>query len=210
MKQNLRLIIFILILGMFTSGLIVGMDVLTSDRIQENQLAQLKAAVLSANEVSFTPANIHQIFETEIDVIEVKNFTFTGAGDYPPIAARDYFFYQHKQTKNVSYEFTGSGLWGAINGVITLKEDMQTIVNIVVLQQQETPGLGGIVAEPRYLARFVNIIMVPKIEINKDTAPNKPNEVDTITGATGTSKAFENILNQNYAWHMMAWLSREE
>lgn len=210
MKQNLRLIIFVLLLGMFTSGLIVGMDVLTRDRIEKNQLAQLKAAVLDANNVSYTQANIHQVFEDEIDIIEVKNFVFPGNSSYPAMAARDYYFYRHKQNNNISFEFSGGGLWGTINGVITLKSDLETIVKIVVLQQQETPGLGGIVAESRYLAQFVNIIMVPKLEINKDTSDNKPNEVDAITGATGTSKAFESILNQNYAWYMAAFESRDE
>ena len=52
--------------------------------------------------------------------------------------------------------------------------------------------------------------MTPEIEINKDSSPNKPNEVDAITGATGTSTAFQKILRLNYRWYMAAWESRNE
>ena len=37
--------------------------------------------------------------------------------------------------------------------------------------------------------------MVPELLIIKDSSPNQDNEVDSITGATGTSNAFMNLLN---------------
>jgi Na+-transporting NADH:ubiquinone oxidoreductase subunit C len=192
MKQNLKLIVFVLILGSLTSGLLVGMDALTRDRIIQNEAAQLKGAILSANEVSFNSANIHDVFDEVIEIIEVDGMTF----------------YQHKTTLNVSYEYTGGGVWGPISGVVTLKSDFETIVKIAVLQQQETPGLGGIIAEAKYLANFVGIKMIPTLEINKDGSPNKENEVDAITGATRTSEAFEIIMNHTYEVYRAAWESR--
>ena len=73
------------------------------------------------------------------------------------------------------------------------------------MQQEETPGLGGVVADLKYLAKYVGIMIVPQIEVNiPDSAANKPNEVDSITGATRTSKAFEQILNDNYAERVSA------
>ena len=48
--------------------------------------------------------------------------------------------------------------------------------------------------------------MVPQLEINQpDASANKPNEVDTITGATRTSKAFEGMLNVSYTAAAAAW-----
>jgi Na+-transporting NADH:ubiquinone oxidoreductase subunit C len=89
--------------------------------------------------------------------------------------------------------------------VVTLAPDKETIVNIRVLEQQETPGLGGIVATEAYLSTFKGIKFSPNIEINKpDSAPNKPNEVDSITGATRTSKAFEGMLNDSYSERLAA------
>lgn len=192
MKQNLKLLVFVLILGILTSGLLVGVDALTRDRIIQNQAAQLKSAILDANEISYNFGNIHDVFAEEIEVISVGELTF----------------YEAKESKNVSYEYTGGGVWGPISGVITLDEDFETIVAIKVLNQQETPGLGGIIAEAKYLANFVGIKMVPSLQINKDSSANLPNEVDAITGATRTSESFEIIMNDNYAIYKAAWESR--
>ncbi|MDY0074424.1 MAG: FMN-binding protein [Acholeplasmataceae bacterium] len=192
MKQNLRLIIFVLILGLFTSGILVGVDALTRDRIKQNEAAQLKGAILAANDESYNFGNIHDVFDDVIEIIEVDDLTF----------------YEHKTTGYISYEYTGGGVWGPISGIITLESDFETIVAIKVLQQEETPGLGGIIAEAKYLANFVGIKMTPTLEINKDSSPNLPNEVDAITGATRTSSAFEKIMNDTYQIYKAAWESR--
>lgn len=212
MKKNLQLILFVLILGVLTSGLLVGIDLLTRDRIVQNEMAQLKAAILDANNISYTQANVHDVFDDTIEVIEVKNFDYveSSPGSDDQIGARDYVFYRNQVNGNISFEFIGGGLWGDIAGVITLNADLDTIVTLVVLQQQETPGLGGIVAEEGYLSQFVGIKMDPEIEINKDGSANKPNEVDAITGATGTSTAFQKILRYNYRWYMAAWESQND
>ncbi len=194
MKQNIKLMLFVLILGVLTSGLLVGVDALTRDRIAQNAEAELKAAILDANNEPYNLTNIHEVFAEAIEVIEVEGLTF----------------YRHKGTQNVSYPFEGGGVWGPIEGIITLEDDFETIVAIKVLVQEETPGLGGIVAEAKYLANFVGIKIFPIIEIEKDPAPNGPNEVDAITGATRTSEAFEDLLNQNYSDHKTAWESRTE
>lgn len=210
MKKNLQLILFVLILGGLTSGLLVGVDLLTSDRIAKNEMAQLKAAILDANDISYNTTNIHDVFDDKIEIIEVEDFDYQETSDADAMGSRDYVFYKNASNGNISFEFIGGGLWGDIAGVITLNDDLDTIVSLVVLQQQETPGLGGIVAEENYLAQFVGIKMTPEIEINKDSSPNKPNEVDAITGATGTSTAFQRILRLNYRWYMAAWESRNE
>jgi Na+-transporting NADH:ubiquinone oxidoreductase subunit C len=170
------------------------MDLLTKDRIIANEEALLKSAVLNANSVSFTFTNIHDVFAEEVEIIESEGLTL----------------YLHKESGNVSYVFEGGGVWGPIIGMITLAPDFETIVQITILQQEETPGLGGIVADPLYLANFVGIKMVPTIEIRKDPAPNKVNEVDAITGATRTSSSFEIILNDNYSLYLDAWNSYNE
>jgi len=194
LKKELNMVVFIVILGLVTSLLLSGMDMLTKDRIKENETAQLKAAVLTANNITFNFTNIHEIFESDIKVLNVDDLTF----------------YLNESNGQVSYEFIGGGVWGPIRGVITLESDFETIVQIKVLQQEETPGLGGVVAESQYLANFVGKKMVPTLEINKDPGPNKDNEVDVITGATNTSKRFELLLNQNYTIHLNAWNSRND
>lgn len=192
MKNYLKLIIFVVVLGAITSGLLIGMDVLTRDRIEANKEALIKSVILDAHGIPYTFANIHEVFEDSITITEVDGLTF----------------YVNSVTGFVSFEFLGSGVWGPIRGVLTLEDDFETIVKIGILEQEETPGLGGIIAESRYLSTFVGKLMVPTLEINKDPSPNKDNEVDAITGATRTSEAFELLINEAYTLHVAAWENR--
>ncbi len=194
MSRNLKLMIFILILGLVTSGLLVGSYELTKERIALNADVKLKSAVLDGFEIDYNTANIHDIFASEVEII-----------NYQDDVNGDVTFYVNRETNAVSFEYSGGGVWDTISGVITLESDLETIKQIAVLEQAETPGLGGVVATPQYLDTFVGIKMVPQLEINKDDSLNKENEVDTITGATRTSKAFESMLNEAYSYAMMIW-----
>ncbi len=193
MSQNLKLIIFVVILGLVTSGLLLGADALTKDRIELNKEAKLKSAVLDGFDVSYTFANIHDIYADQVEIVELDTYTF----------------YVDEITNRVSYQFEGSGLWGPIIGIITLESDFETIVRITILQQEETPGLGGVVAERQYLDNFVGKKMTPSLDITKEGATDDF-EVDAITGATGTSNAFEIILNTNYQTYSALWQAQED
>lgn len=189
MKRYLKMVYFILILGTLTSMVFVGMEVWTRPLIEANAANELKSIVLNANDIPFNTGNISTVFDQNIEVRKVGEFTF----------------YVEKASGRVSYQFSGGGVWGPIIGVITLEPDKETIRQIRIMQQEETPGLGGVVADLRYLAKYVGVLMVPKIEVNiPDSSPNKPNEVDSITGATRTSKAFEQILNDSYVERLNA------
>ena len=194
MNQNIKMLLFVIILGSLTSALLLGMDYLTRDRILANQEAELKSTLLNAYDVSYTLANIHDIFDEAVEVITTDGFTF----------------YVDNESGAVSYLFEGGGVWGPIKGIITLESDFETIRSITILEQEETPGLGGVVAEKEYLQRFEGIKMVPNILIENDSSENADNEVDAITGATRTSKAFELILNTAYTEHLNAWESYNE
>lgn len=101
--------------------------------------------------------------------------------------------YRHLESRNLSFEFRGKGLWGDIYGVMTLKEDLVTIVDVSVLAQEETPGLGAIIGERSFLDQLEGKIFAPTIRIGKN--PVGDSEVDQVTGATSTSGAFQIILN---------------
>lgn len=194
MSKNLKLIIFILIMGVVTSVLLQGTYYLTKDRIAENADVKLKSAVLDGFGIAHTTQNVNDIFDQEVQVIEYMSAT-----------ADDITFYVDTDTGAISFEFSGGGVWDTISGVLTLESDLLTIQKIAVLEQAETPGLGGVVATDTYLNTFIGVLMTPELEINKDSSANADNEVDTITGATRTSKAFEDMLNTTYAYAIGVW-----
>ncbi len=193
MNQNLKLIIFIVLVGLVTSALLLGADALTKERIELNREAKLKSAILEGFEIEYNFTNIHDVFDDKVTLIEEG----------------EYLFYVDDETGKVAYQFDGSGLWGPITGILTLESDFETIVRVTILQQEETPGLGGVVAERPYLDNYVGVKMTPEIDVTKEGA-TEPNQVDAITGATGTSNAFEGILNDNYAEYSAAWQALNE
>jgi Na+-transporting NADH:ubiquinone oxidoreductase subunit C len=193
MNQNLKMMIFVVILGLVTSALLLGANALTEDRIELNKEAKLKSAILDGFDIEYNFTNIHDVFDDSITILEEDGYTF----------------YANDETGSVAYRFEGSGLWGPIIGILTLESDFQTIVRITILEQEETPGLGGVVAERPYLDNYVGVKMTPAIDVTKEGA-TEPNQVDAITGATGTSNAFEGILNDNYAEYSAAWQALNE
>ena len=193
MKPNLKMVIFVLIMGILTSGILLGVEALTAERIQNNQDAKIKIAILEAHDIEYTLATINDTFDEEINVLVIDGITF----------------YVNPDTGAVSFAISGGGVWGPIEGILTLESDFETILNVSILQQEETPGLGGVIAESQYLETFVGKVMVPSFEINKDTADNKVNESDAIVGATNTSNRFEELINADYAEAKIAWQSQE-
>ena len=183
MKKYLKMILFIVVMGSIVSGIFIGMEIWTGPLISANADNDLKSTILSHSEIYYTTATLNTIFEENIEMDQ------TG----------DFVFYTHKDSGAVSFEFTGGGVWGPIYGILTLENDYETVRRITVLEQEETPGLGGVVASMAYLSKFKGKKMVPQLEINiPGSEPNKDNEVDSITGATRTSSAFETILNNSF------------
>lgn len=188
--NNLKLFIFVILLGGLTAGLIRGMDIITKDRIKNNKNYEWKAAMLDHHGLSTGVGVYTALFD--------ETFTYENE-ELDPIDR----VYRHKELGTYSFFFTGNGLWGEINGVITLESDKLTILKITVLNQQETPGLGGVVSTRKYLDNYVGVKFDPNISLSKpDNTSDPETQVDQITGATGTSNRFITILNDVYLLKM--------
>lgn len=195
MKQYIKMMLFVILLGTIVSGLLVGMDMFTKDRIARNQEALVKSSILDAYNIGYNFNTIFDVFEDNVTEVVVDNQTF----------------YIDNETNQVSYIFEGSGVWGPIKAIMTLESDFKTIVGITILEQEETPGLGGVLAEKPYLDTYVGTILAessPYIIIRHDSGENLDNEVDAITGGTRTSEAFMKMVNETYPVFKALWESR--
>ena len=102
----------------------------------------------------------------------------------------------------VAVPFSGPGVWGHIQGVVALQPDLQTIRGIRFYDHEETPGLGGEISAPWFLAQFPGKKMVdaqqrPGFLVRKpSSAPLPENAVDGITGATMTSERVQLIMEK--------------
>lgn len=192
MNKQVKMLVFVLFLGTFTSILLLIMGLITEDRIENNQAALVKSAILDGFDIEYNFANINDVFDDEVVVYEEG----------------DNVIYQDPTTGYVSFQFEGGGVWGPIIGILTLEDDWETIVEITILEQEETPGLGGVVAERNYLDNYVGKQM--QIDVIKGATVLSDNQVDSITGATRTSDAFELILNTDYQSYLTIWESLNE
>lgn len=92
-----------------------------------------------------------------------------------------------------AYQFYGDGLWGSIVGHVAFDRSYTTLLGVNFTSHSETPGLGGRIDEEVFKVQFRTLdILDPAIVLNKDTGGN----VDAISGATLTSKAVQDILNE--------------
>lgn len=96
----------------------------------------------------------------------------------------------------------GYGLWSTMYGFLALDKDLNTIAGLGFYDQGETPGLGGEIDNPRWLAQWpgkqvydhsqVAIHLVKGIVNPK--SPDAPFQIDGLAGATLTSRGVTNLL----------------
>lgn len=180
MKNALRVIIFVLLMSTFSGILLVGVNVYTSPLVAKNEELKLKSSVLDALEIPYNKSNILEIFAQNVKTAFVDKYSFYHAPDGA-----------------MAFEFSGPGLWGPITGILSLEKDLKSIRKIKVTYQNETPGLGGRIAESDYLKQFKNKKISPRLIFTPEGTAAQDNEVDAITGATGSSRAFEKLINEN-------------
>jgi len=172
------MVVFVIVLGTLSSGLLVGINLYTQPRILKNEELRIKTAVLDALGMAYSPKDIEKVF-SQIEKKEKEGETF----------------YISPQGE-IAFIFSGPGLWGPIQGIVALKKDFQTLKRLKIMHQEETPGLGGRIAEEDFLKQFEDKKIYPKIVFLPQGEAKKENEVDAITGATLTSRALEELLNK--------------
>lgn len=174
-------------MGTVSAAMLVGINLYTAPLIAKNEELKLKSSVLDAFEVGYAKADIFDMFDKNVNVLEKDKNKFYRTADGA-----------------VAFEFSGPGLWGPISGVISLEKDLKTIRKIKITHQEETPGLGGRIAETDYLKQFKNKEVLPRIIFMPEGKASQKNEVDAITGATGSSRAFEKLINANIQKYLSA------
>lgn len=160
----------------------------TSGIVQRNQELARQKAILSAMGIPFrTDSEVNTLYKG-IEVLDkdgVRLFKSTQEGK--TIYAK---------------EFSGSGLWGTITGILSVDESVSQIVGIQIVTHNETPGLGGRIADPWFKEQFRGLkVKNGKITVTFGTeaGSGKANKeegiADGITGASRTSQSMDTILN---------------
>lgn len=182
MKAALKILIFCIIMGTGSGVLLVGINAFTAVRIAKNEELRLKSSVLDVLGIPYTISDVLDVFKANVEALERGGKTIYVGKDHA-----------------IVFEFSGPGVWGTITGIISINPDHKTIRNLKILHQEETPGLGARIASTEYLDQFKNKEAIPALVFTPPGKAKANNEIDTITGATYSSKALEKLLNKSIA-----------
>jgi len=191
-------------------GLLLSVvSALTAYRIGLNREAKLNREVLSALQIvpeeemkKMGPEEVDQFFQKHID----KRTLNLPDG---PASYIVYVAYEEKKpgAEPIGYaiQIGGQGFWAPIHGILALEADMETIRGIAFYSDEETPGLGHEINSDWFRNAFkgkkyrnasgeIQMIFTPQGKPDK-----ADNEVDSITGASETTKAVRKFLAANLA-----------
>ena len=99
----------------------------------------------------------------------------------------------------VAFKADGGGFQGNIGLMVGLETSYLKLRAIEVLEQLETPGLGDRIREEAFKDQFKGLEVKPRVEYIKYRKPEKPNQIQAITGATISSEAVVKNINNAIA-----------
>jgi len=188
--QDSRLypIVFMIIVALVFGLLLSFFYHFTKERVEQHSVLRFQQAVLSLFDL---PADdIEKSFQDHITNEENNGLQYYSAMD--------------AENNLIGYCFTvsGSGLWGKITALIALNSEYTELIGIHILDQNETPGLGGRISESGFQSQFTGKTIITdgnvvhfQLIAESDTAADT--EINQITGATSSSKAVVDILHNN-------------
>nr|VFJ54154.1 MAG: electron transport complex protein RnfG [Candidatus Kentron sp. FW]VFJ65665.1 MAG: electron transport complex protein RnfG [Candidatus Kentron sp. FW] len=197
MNQNsepgsLRLIFTLTLAGLLSGLAIVGIYDATLPRITANKARALQTAVFKVLPGTATLQEIGYrdgaLFVQELHDPSVES-VYAG-------------FDGEDQLVGYAIPGEGPGFQDTIKLLYGYRPDQGIITGMEVLESRETPGLGDkIYKDLDFVASFQGLRPDPAIRAVKKGTGSVPNEIDAITGATISSVAVVNIINEaNTRW----------
>lgn len=171
MNNSLKMIVVLAAVSLLSAASLVFVYNYAQPQIAENQRAELEEAIFKV----LPDARAYETIGRDGEEIYVGKDAAGRVIGYAVLAK-------------------GAGYQGEIRLIAGLDPGMGRIFGIEVLESVETPGLGGLINEEGFKAKFKNLLATPQINLVKET-PTRPNEVQAITGATVSSNAVVNVLN---------------
>jgi len=196
MKKRLYSIAFMFALTFFFAALVSAVKGYNEERIQTNQQVKLQKIILKVLGVPVdekaSNQEVVQAFHNRVKSIEVKDRTlYVGYSE------------DGRRIRGYAFPVGGSGFWGPVYGMVSVDPEAARILGLAFYKHSETPGLGARITEPWFVKQFAGLPLFPiegdkKIFYLKPAGPGKgANELDAVTGATGTSRAVEAFLNRD-------------
>jgi Na+-transporting NADH:ubiquinone oxidoreductase subunit C len=177
-------VIFSFVIAFLFVTLLAFADTGTREQVALNQEIARQRAILNALGIEYSgpedvQAKFSDVEQYEEDGVELYRTTVDGE-------------------TLVAKEFSGSGLWGTIQGILAVTADLDRAVGLEIVTHNETPGLGGRIDEPWFKEQLRGEKIVDgTIDVGGagDGDEDRDNgSIDAITGASRTSDSMRTIL----------------
>lgn len=168
----------LVIIGAVSGAILAAFYYVADPMIKANQEKELKEAIF----VVLPEAKDYKVITKTIDKVDITIYEGIDAAGAPV---------------GIAFKANGGGFQGNVGVMVGLNLDYLHLKGIKILDQVETPGLGNRISEPAFEGQFKGVDIMPKIEYIKNRKPEKPNQIQSITGATISSKAV--VVNINNA-----------
>ncbi len=179
-------IFFTLIVTAVTIFLLAGINHLTTDAIAMNEETALRSTILYVFNIDYPAGDADKIAEIFNEHIKSKQ-----VGD-----KTIYYLEEGNEILGYAFPVDGVALWGSVKAYVAITADYSEILGIDFVSHSETPGLGGRISEDWFKEQFRGL----KLDDSQKGEyiiyrPAPGGNVDSISGATLTSKAIRDLLN---------------
>ena len=178
LRRKLLDVVFIVVLGVVSVAMLLAAQSYSAPAVRRFREMRLQTNVLTAAGIAWTQADFKDVFGQRVREESRDGLTWYVADSL------------------VIYEFTGRGLWGMIEGIVTLDSALSHIVSVRILSQEETPGLGDRIKDASYLVTYRGKTAAEPLELAIRHAAEAENEVDAISGATLSSQALVKTVSE--------------
>jgi Na+-transporting NADH:ubiquinone oxidoreductase subunit C len=196
-------VVYIFVITLFFTAILILFGNFTRERIKNNTQIAFERAVLEA-----LPINLPQ----GMSLVKIHRFYVENIQAPDTSSGRAYKYSIGDSLIAYALPIAGPGFWARVAGVIGIAADKKTITGIAFYEQEETPGLGGEIANPlfrnQFIGKHLSFTGTP-IEIRMPTQEIDDNSVHAITGATQTSQRVGKFLNEQIAAWQQELGSRE-
>lgn len=186
-KINYKSVLFMIIITVIFTGALATINELTKNRVLLNLELKEQKALLYVLDLPIVKGNaieVNAMYKSSIKEVEKGSLSY-------------YEGYRDGILVGYIFPFEGDAVWGHLKGFIGLTTNLENVLGIYFLSHSETPGLGGRIDELQYKEQFRGIAINDNENNYIIYRPNPNGQVDSITGATGTSNAVRRILNAN-------------
>jgi Na+-transporting NADH:ubiquinone oxidoreductase subunit C len=207
-KKRLFSVVYMFGLTFFFTALVSVIHQFNQERIAINEEIKIQKIVLEVLGIEPDPGSsdiqVKEVFERRIKIDEREGrILYRG------------FSEDGKTLIGYAFPLFGPGFWGSLYGVMGVDPELEKVIGIAFYRHSETPGLGGRITETWFKDQFAEKNLVPGGKERRYFYLVPPgmakaeNELDAITGATGTSRGVERLVDQNLKDYL-PWLAQEK